>query len=65
MAKDKIILPTEVADRFTVDPKAPVRFVHRLYGEYDLRTITVKTAEFLAQKGLYLKAKKQQSKDPS
>jgi len=55
MAKKKQnILPEEIADDFTVDPKAPVRFAHRRYGEYDLRKITRNAADFLASKKIYL-----------
>lgn len=58
MAKIRNILPEEIADQFTVDPKAPVRFVHRIYGEYDLSKISSKAAEFLASRNIYLKKKK-------
>lgn len=55
MAKKKrSILPEEIADDFTVDPKAPVRFIHRRYGEFDLRKISRKAADFLASKKIYV-----------
>ena len=55
MSSNKNILPDNVADKFTVDPKAPVRFVHRIYGEHDLRKVTLKEAQFLSDRGIYLK----------
>lgn len=58
----QLILPADVAERFTVDPKAPVRFIHRFYGEYDLRNISLKAAEFLSSKGVYLKPKEKEAK---
>jgi len=65
MMKTKVILPSELADKFSVDPKAPVRFVHRIHGEYDLSKINAKQAKHLADNNIYLKPVKKPSADKS